>query len=114
MAKYNRSHINTNGSFNTGQKQSLLKTFDELQAEISGGGAFTPTAAPTALTNSTGGTADNTVAAIPAATAATTDTSAASLASVNTAITTLNNDLADLTVKLNALRTALVTSGILT
>lgn len=56
----------------------------------------------TVLTDNSGGTADNTVAAIPAATAATTDTSAASLTSVNTALTAIKNDIADLTAKLNA------------
>lgn len=60
-----------------------------------------------ALTNSTGGTANNTVEAVPAATAATTDTSAASLTSTNAALTIINNDIADLTVKVNALLTAL-------
>lgn len=42
---YSRSHINNNGSFNTGQKSSLLKTFDELEA---GTGSLTPQAAPAA------------------------------------------------------------------
>lgn len=60
-------------------------------------------AAITALTDNSGGTADNTVAVIPNASAATTDTSAASLASVNTAITAIKNDFADLTAKVNAL-----------
>ncbi len=42
---YNRSHINSNGSFNTGQKSSLLKTFDEVDG---GTGSLTPQAAPAA------------------------------------------------------------------
>lgn len=62
-----------------------------------------------ALTDNSGGTADNTVAAVPAATAATTDTSAASLASTNTALTAIKNDIADLTAKVNALITGLTT-----
>lgn len=60
-----------------------------------------------ALTDSSGGTADNTVAAIPNATAATTDTTAASLASVNTTITAIKNDIADLAAKVNAIIAAL-------
>lgn len=63
----------------------------------------------TALTTLDGsaGTADNTIIAVPAATAATTDTSAASLTSTNTALTAINNDIADLQTKLNAVITAL-------
>jgi len=59
------------------------------------------------LTNSTGGTANDTVQAVPQATAASTDTSAASLASTNAALTIINNDVADLTVKVNAIIAAL-------
>lgn len=55
----------------------------------------------TALTDSSGGTADDTIDAIPAATAADTDTSAASLASTNAAITALQNAVADLAAKVN-------------
>lgn len=53
------------------------------------------------------GTANDTMTAVAAATAATTDTSAASLTSVNTAITAINNNLADLQAKVNAILTAL-------
>lgn len=60
-----------------------------------------------ALTDSTAGTPDNTVAAIPAATAATTDTSAASLTSTNASLTAVRNDLSDLTAKVNAIIAAL-------
>jgi len=60
-----------------------------------------------ALTDSTAGTPDNTVAAIPAAVAATTDATAAQLVSVNTAFTAIRNDLSDLTAKLNAVIAAL-------
>lgn len=105
---YSRSHINTNGSFNTGQKSSLLKTFDELQTEIdAAGGSFTPTAAPTALTNNTGGTANDTLVAIP-------NTTPADLAAQGTINGNIRDNLADLAVKVNALRTALIASGILT
>lgn len=65
------------------------------------------------LTDNSGGTADNTIAAIPAATAATTDTSAASLASVNASLTAIKNDIADLTAKVNALIAAGVSVGTL-
>lgn len=64
-------------------------------------------AAIVALTDSTGGTADNTVATIANATAATTDTTAASLTSVNTAIGVIKNDFADLTAKVNTIIAAL-------
>lgn len=62
-------------------------------------------AAITALTDTSGGTANNTIAAIPAATAASTDTSAASLASTNASINALKDAVADLAAKVNALIT---------
>lgn len=62
-------------------------------------------AAITALTDSSGGTANNTIAAIPAATAASTDTSAASLTSTNASINALKDAVADLAAKVNALIT---------
>lgn len=67
----------------------------------------TQVAALVALTDSSGGTANNTVELVPAATAASTDTSAASLASVNTMRTAIQNDIADLAAKVNAIITAL-------
>lgn len=69
--------------------------------------AKTQVAALVALTDSSGGTANNTVELVPAATAASTDTSAASLASVNTMRTAIQNDIADLAAKVNAIITAL-------
>lgn len=60
-----------------------------------------------ALTDSSGGTASDTVEVIPAAVAAATDVTAASLASVNTMRTAIQNDIADLAAKLNALLAAL-------
>lgn len=87
---YNRSHINTNGSFNTSQKQSLLKTFDEVD-----GGSATP--APTPLTSGAGtagaGTADGTA---------------------TYSQTVFNNNFATVVGKINALITALKTAGVLT
>ena len=68
--------------------------------------AKTAVGALTSLTDSSGGTADNTIAAIPAATAASTDTSAASLTSTNASITAIKNGLADLTAKVNAILSA--------
>lgn len=62
-----------------------------------------------ALTSLTGnvGTANDVMTAVAAAVAADTDTTAASLASVNTAITSINNNLADLQAKVNAIISAL-------
>lgn len=67
----------------------------------------TQTVALVALTDSTTGTAGNTLAAIPAATAATTDTTAASLASVNATNAVLRNEIASLGAKVNAIIAAL-------
>ncbi len=65
-----------------------------------------PSANVVALTDSTGGTPDNTIADIPPATAAVTDTSAASLTSVNTALAAAEANICDLTAKVNALLAA--------
>lgn len=75
-------------------KGTLIKAFE------ASGVSFTPTAAPAALTDSTGGTANDTLTAVG-------DTT------TNQA-TAINNNLADLAAKINALRTALITSGVLT
>jgi len=61
----------------------------------------------TVLTNSTGVTGDNTVENVPQATAAVTDTTAASLTSTNAALTAIENDIADLTAKVNAIINAM-------
>lgn len=89
------------------QKKQLRDVLDNLDT-------FTATAAPTALTNSTGATANNTVAAVTAATAAVTDTTAASLTSVNASIDLVNDGLSDCADKINEMRTALIAAGILT
>lgn len=104
---YSRSPINTCGSFNTGQKSALLKTLDEVQTEIDAGGAFVPTTASAALTDSSGGTATNTLAAI-------TITAPADLAAVGVQLGIIRNAVASLAAKVNALRFELITSGILT
>jgi hypothetical protein len=60
------------------------------------------------------GTANDVMTAVPDATAASTDTSAASLASTNAAILALNNNLADLQAKVNAILVAERAAGIVT
>lgn len=90
--------------FNLQQKKSLMQELNALGTSAEQAAAI---AGIPALTNNSAGTADNTVAAMPAATAATTDTSAASLASVNTSLTAIRNNIADLTVKVNAILAAL-------
>lgn len=76
------------------------------------GGGITPATAITSLTG-TVGTANDAMTAVPAATAATTDATAASLASTNASITAINNDLADLQAKVNAILAALRTTGVI-
>lgn len=70
-------------------------------------------AAVTSLTG-TVGTANDAMTAVAAATAASTDATAASLASVNTSITAINNNLADLQAKVNAILVAVRAAGIVT
>lgn len=108
---FDRKHINLSGEFTILEKGTLIKTLNEMSA-----GLVVPTAAPAALTNSTGQVGNDTVAqvAVIALSTANTYTDAAVNAAVNTAIATINADLADLTDKLNAMRTALRTSGALT
>lgn len=97
------------GSFNIAEKRALVNAFRDS------GGSLTPTAAPVALTNSTGQVGNNTVAAVPTVVAAdAVITDAAKLSSTNSALLIVNADLADLADKLNAMRTALITAGILT
>lgn len=93
---------------NLGMVPPLAK---EVTAQISTGG-LVPGAAIASLTG-TVGTANDAMTAVPAATAATTDTSAASLTSTNASITAINNDLADLQAKVNAILSALRTAGVI-
>lgn len=80
----------------------------EVGAAIDNATANNPAvAAIVALTNNTGQAGNNTVALVPDATAAVTDTTAASLTSTNAAILAINQDLADLTDKVNAILAAL-------
>lgn len=87
--------------------QDMRLLVEELLVDgspVVGGGVQPATIAP--LTG-TVGTANDAMTAVAAATAASTDTSAASLASVNTSITAINNNLADLQAKVNALIAAI-------
>ena len=79
---------------------------DEFTGTFNGavGGALSGV---TALTDNTGATANNTIENVPAVTAASTDTSAASLTSTNAALTAIENNIADLTAKVNAIIAAL-------
>ncbi len=95
---YTRSHINNNGSFNTSQKSSLLKTFDEVDG---GTGSLTPQAGPSALTDSTAGTPGATLAAVVGTTYA-------------TDIPAIRNWIASLNARIDGLQAALEASGILT
>lgn len=94
---------------NLGMVPPLAK---EVATQIGDAGGLTPATAITSLTG-TVGTANDAMTAVPAATAATTDTSAASLTSTNASITAINNDLADLQAKVNAILAALRTTGVI-
>lgn len=91
----------------TKDKQMDFRKLEIVADEFTGKLTSAAVVAIAALTNNSAGTANDTVEAMPAATAASTDTSAASLASVNTTLTAIRNNVADLTVKLNALLAAL-------
>lgn len=91
----------------TKDKQMDFRKLEVVADEFTGKLTSAVVVAIPNLTNNSAGTANDIVEAMPAATAASTDTSAASLASVNTALTAIRNNIADLTVKLNALLTAL-------
>jgi len=98
----------TGSTINEHDTRDSLVSAVEAFAASGGGIADKPQiAALVALTDSSGGTANNTVEVIPAATAATTDTSAASLTSTNASITAIKNDVADLTAKMNTVIAAL-------
>lgn len=93
--------------FDTTQKQTLERFLAELGLSEEQQAAV---AALVALTNNSGGTADNTVAAMPAAVAAATGADTATLptlTSVNASLTAIRNNVADLTVKLNQVIAAL-------
>ena len=87
---YSREYLNNNGSFNTGQKQSLLKTCDSVDFtdQVSAAVAAAPA---TALTDNSGGTASDTIAAISDTA---TKTAVASLAAKVNALIAAFGDLA--------------------
>ncbi len=95
-------------AFYSKDKQVDMRGLELLVGQVTGSvGGNTAINALVALTDSTGGTANDTLVAVPAATAASTDTSAASLTSTNASITAIKNDLADLAAKVNAIIAAL-------
>lgn len=97
-------------AFTNEQKFTALGMAFPLAKEVGAAiGSIDPAAldAIVALTNSTGQVGNNTVGLVPDATAAVTDTTAASLTSTNAAILAINQDLADLTDKVNAILAAL-------
>ena len=90
------------GAWTTGQKHQLREVLNNLPAV-----GLVPTAAPVAFTNSTGGSPSNTLAVIPV-------TAPADLAAQGAVNTTIRNSITSLAAKVNEIRTALVTAGILT
>jgi hypothetical protein len=102
---------NTERLVNSGMVPGVAK---EVTAQIADAGGLTPAAAITSLTG-TVGTANDAMTAVPAATAPAdnTATGLASLTSTNAAITAINNDLADLQAKVNAILAALRTTGVI-
>lgn len=103
---------NTERLVNSGMVPGVAK---EVRAQIDdAAGGITPAAAITSLTG-TVGTANDAMTAVPAATAPAdnTATGLASLTSTNAAITAINNDLADLQAKVNAILAALRTTGVI-
>lgn len=120
MATFDATHINSNGAFELTEKSALVKSFRDTYADIAStaGTAFTPTAAPANLTDSSGGTPASTLAAVPAVAIASAGGNTYADATVNTAVnlavTPVKNDIASLNAQINAIKTALVASGILT
>lgn len=84
----------------------------ELAKEVAKSLILARAAAIPSLTG-TVGTPNDAMTAVPAAVAATTDTTAAQLTSVNTAITAINNNLADLQAKVNAMLAAERGAGVI-
>lgn len=99
----NFTPIQYDGEFTSLQK-SHLKT---ALTSISNGASLTPQTATGALTDSTGGTPSATLAAI-------TVTTPADLTAVGVQLGIIRNAIASEATKINALRTELIASGILT
>ena len=93
--------IQLGGAFTTQQKLQLRETLNNLPAA-----SITPVAAPTALTNNTGGTPNDTLVAI-------TVTTPADLAAQATINTQIRDNITDLATKVNQIRAALISAGIL-
>lgn len=94
---------NVSGGISTKNAQDLAIALEGLDTAIAAVGDLT------ALTDSTGGTANDTVAQVADIALSTSDTytDAAVNSAVNTAIATINDDLADLAAKVNAIIAAL-------
>lgn len=81
---------------------------DEVTITGAGGLNVATLAGVANLTDSSAGTATNTIVAIPAAVASVgADTSAATVVSVNASLAAIRNEVASLTAKVNAILTAL-------
>jgi hypothetical protein len=91
------------GGLSTKNAQDLVTALEGLDTAIAAVGDIT------ALTDSTGGTANDTVAQVADIALSTSDTytDAAVNSAVNTAIATINDDLADLAAKVNEIIAAL-------
>lgn len=105
---FNFKPIQMRNEWSVQMKAALYKVLKSLP-----GASGTPQTTPTSLTNSTGGTANDTVQATPQTVAAGTDATAAQLTATNASLTVINNNFADLTVKVNQILTALKTAGLM-
>ena len=95
---YDFKPVQYDGEFTSLQKKHLKTVLDGMSA-----GIVSPQANPTELTDSTGGTATNTLAAI---------TAGAAYAQAD--MTAVKNALASLAAKLTAVQEALKTAGVFT
>lgn len=102
-----REILNSNVWFTTNQKGVLVKCFNAV-------GSISPEAAPDALVDGTGGTANNSVQAVAQVTPGEPASGDVLGTDLNAILTVVNNNFADLTIKINQLRTALISAGVLT
>lgn len=105
---FNFNPIQKRNEWSVQMKAALYKVLKSMP-----GASGTPQVTPTSLTNSTAGTANDTVQATPQTVAAGTDTSAAQLVATNASLTIINNNFADLVVKVNQILTALKNAGLM-
>lgn len=96
---FNRKPLNLSGEFNVLQKGTLIKCFEQLAA-----GTVSPQTAMTALTDSSTGSASNTLAVM---------TGVDGTGSNAAPLTATKNAVASLAAKINALRTDLIAAGVL-